>query len=129
MDFKKFYEASSDGSKTGLLGPGIDGKNYYAFSPDKTLNPEQIQKFNGEFQRLINDTTRAAVENLKNTKTTSEIKEILSGIDSYFGRPLGFLGRKIDNQNSLPVSLQKTWFKNPNPDSGVAFTADERVEL
>ena len=130
MNIKNFWKTSSGPKPTGLLGPALNGENYSAFAPaTTTLTSEERTLFNGEFKRIINNTIKATVANFAKNKTTDQIKSILAGIDTYFGRPLGYLYRKIDNQIALPIKLQKTWYNDPRPDSGVAFTDDDSVDV
>ena len=111
-----------------LVGPASDGQNYTPFSQTK-LNTKQATEFNGTFLRFLENLTRGMITDFQTNYSSDQIKDILAGIDNMAGRSLGYLGRKIDNQDALPLLLQKTWFNEPRAANGVEFTSDESVSL
>ena len=115
-----------------LLGTSANGKNYSAFTAitdNKLTDPKNQAIFNGVFSRLLTNVSRALIIDMKANKTTDEIKHILAGIDSFFGRSLGWMGRRSDNDKALPVTLQKTWYKVPKSGLGVEFFSDGYVNV
>ena len=121
LNIKTF--SSADSQK--ILGGGSTGENYSAFTT--LTNPKDQVIFNGIFLRLLTNLSRTIVTNMAKNQDTNTIKHILAGIDSYFGRTLGWMGRRIDNQDALPVTLQKTWYKVPKAESGIEFSSDNYV--
>ena len=123
MRIKNFVNANSED----ILGTSAMGENYAAFTNLTKAKDQAI--FNGVFSRLLTNVSRNLVSNMKTNMKKNEIKKVLSGIDSFFGRSLGWMGRRSDNDDALPVTLQKTWYKVPKSDLGVQFISDGYVNV